>query len=55
MDCSTVCLATLSSARELSALNRADISSDSAYSAAFKLLANIAIKKVVSQLKRLKE
>jgi hypothetical protein len=49
------CLAALSSAREFSALNRADFSSDGACCAAFKLLANTANKKIISQSKRLKE
>jgi hypothetical protein len=49
------CLAAFSSAREFSTLNRTDFSSDSAFCAAFKLLANTANKKAVSQTKRLKE
>jgi hypothetical protein len=54
-DCAAACLEAFSSDKELSALNRADFSSDSAFYAAFKLLANTANKKDVSQLKRLKE
>jgi hypothetical protein len=49
------CLIAFSSAREFSALNQADFSSDSVFCAAFKLLANTANKKVISQSKRLKE
>jgi hypothetical protein len=41
-DCSTTCLTALSSAREFSTPNQADFSSDSAFCAAFKSLANIA-------------
>jgi hypothetical protein len=51
----TACLIAFSSAREFSALNQADFSSNSAFYSAFKLLANTANKKVVSQPNRLKE
>jgi hypothetical protein len=49
------CLAAFSLARKFSALNQEDFSSDNAFCAAFKVLANTANKKVVSQPKRLKE
>jgi hypothetical protein len=48
-------LAAFSPAREFSTLNQVDFSSDNTFCAAFKLLANTANKKVVSQPKRLKE
>jgi uncharacterized membrane protein len=48
-------LVALSSAKEFFALNKENFSSDSACCTAFKLLANTANKKVVSQPKRLKE
>jgi hypothetical protein len=54
-DCAVACLAAFSSTREFSALNRADFSSDNAFCAVFKLLANTVNKKVVNQPKRLKE
>jgi hypothetical protein len=40
MDCSAACLAAFSSAREFSTLDQTDFSSDSAFCAAFKPLAN---------------
>jgi hypothetical protein len=51
----TACLAAFSSTKEFLALNRAYFSSDIAFCAAFKLLANTTNKKDVTQPKRLKE
>jgi hypothetical protein len=41
-DCSATCLAALSSAREFSTYNRTDFSSNNAFCATFKSLANTA-------------